>query len=221
MTLKKEEAVETLTILENEENKQKISKYIEKINNMSETEWNNFLKSSSIKTKQELEQKIRKLLEKKVEMIALNDLIKYGYNKSTLHIHVVPEDIHNMLSRKGLEVGKQKLIDALEKIEILLKEDSKLKDIDKIYAVSPILRKPIINIFEELDFDTRVIDMERAKTDEEFKDFYEMFNKSKQTVKKLGRASISKEKLLSNKWNTLKEKQKIGIGMEDTGGGRE
>lgn len=215
MELRKDEAINAIILLKNDENMQKVNGYIEKIKEMSETEWKEFLNKSSIHTIEHLYKRVEELL-KKEDMIVLNDLIKYGYINSTIHIHTVIDDAHNMLSRKGLQEAKQKLIDALEKIQIILQEDPKMKNINKIYAVSPILRRPIIDIFEDLDFDIKVLNANQAKEDEELKAFYERFQKkSKKQIKKLGRACISKEKLLSKQWNQLKDTQKNEIDLEE------
>lgn len=224
MTIKREDAINAILTLKDEQNEYKVNKYIQKIHNMSEEEWKIFIRKSSINTIDTLYEKVEQLLNKKSEsnkndnMIVLNELIKYGYDEKTLHIHTVINDAHNMLSRKGLEEAKLKLIDALEKIEALLQENTNLREIEKVYAISPILRRPIINMFEELDFDTKVLDANQAKEDEEFKYFYKMFTKgNKEGIKKLGRASISKEKLLSRQWNELKDKQKSEIEISDEG----
>lgn len=207
MNIKKEDAINLLNILKNEENKDKIDRYINLVNRMDELAWNKFIRKNSINSIEDLSIKARKLLERKEDRIQLNDLINYGCNGNTLHIHVIPEDVHSMLNRKGLEIAKLKLIDALEKIQVLLQENTNLSNIDKIYAVSPILRKPIINMFDELDFKTKSLDFEIAQEDEELKRFCQMFKGSK----KIGSAYISKEKLLSREWNELKDKYKSEI----------
>jgi len=208
MGIKKEDAIKILISLRNEQNQTKIDKYIEKVSCMDELSWEKFIEESSINTIEDLIKKARELTEENDEMIELNDLVKYGFKRTTIHIHVVPSDVHNMLSREGLKIAKQKLIDALEKIQQLLKENEKLKDVENVYAVSSILRKPIINIFEDLNYEIKVLKGEEAKKDEELRFFYEtMFKGSKM----LGRASISKEKLFSEKWNELKNSQKVQI----------
>lgn len=221
MYIKKEDAINAILTLKNMDNEHKINKYIKKIHGMSDEEWEVFLENSSIKTIDALYKKVEQLLIKENRndnMIILNSLIKYGYDGNTLHIHTVINDAHNMLSRKGLIDAKLKLIDALEKIQILLQENESLENIQKVYAISPILRKPIINIFEELDFDTKVLDAEKAKQDEEFKYFYSIFTKeNNRVIKKLGRASISREKLLSKQWDELKDKQKSQIQVSNEG----
>lgn len=211
MDIRKEDAINVLNILRNEENKDKIDRYLNLINSMDEVAWNNFIKEYSIKSVEDLSIKARKLLEQKQDKIELNDLIDYGCNGNTLHIHVIPKDVHSMLNRKGLEIAKLKLIDALEKIKVLLQQDANLSDINNVYAVSPILKRPIITIFADLGFETKVLDFERAKEDEEFKHFCKMFENKDKNPKKLGRAYISKEKLLSREWNELKDNYKAKI----------
>ena len=61
-------------------------------------------------------------------------------------------------------------------------------------------------MFEGLGFDAKVLSLGQAKDDLELGFFYDNFKES--NLGKLGRAQISKEKLLSPEWEELKEERK-------------
>lgn len=210
--IKKEDVISVLQGLLTPSNENKISIYREKIIRMTEEQWQRFLNEKSINSVEEIEKIVNELLARRNddEKIKLNDLISYGISGNTLHIHVVPSDLHYMLSAKGMREGKQYLIDALEQIKQIMQLEGYI-NIDKVFAVSPIMRRPITDIFEELGFSTRTINMEKAKDDEELQYFYEMF---KGKEKKLGRAILTREQLFSNEWDQLKNFQKKSKGDE-------
>ena len=134
----------------------------------------------------------------------LNDMVSFGVNGRTIHIHVVPKDLHDVLNREGLRQGELELIDALEKIKDMLKTDKRYKHINKVFAVSSIIRKPISRLFTNLDFDVKTLKTEDAKNDVELKNFYSMFKDGKY----IGRAQLSREKLFSDEWSKLAEERK-------------
>lgn len=208
--IRKEEAISVLQSLLNTGNENKVKAYIEKIRGMTEEQWQKFLESKSIESVEQIEKMANELLGRRDsnEKIKLNDLISYGISGNTIHIHVVPDDLHHMLSLKGMKQGKQYLIDALEQIKTLMQQEQ-FQNIDKVFAVSPIMRRPITSIFEDLNFSTRTINMEDAQNDEELQYFYEMF---KGKGKKLGRAFLTREQLLSEEWEKLKNSQKVAKG---------
>lgn len=208
--IRKEEVISILQSLLNTDNESKVKIYIRIIREMTEEQWQKFLESKSIESVEQIEKIANELLERRDnnEKIKLNDLISYGISGNTIHIHVVPTDLHHMLSLRGMKEGKQYLIDALEQIKALMKQEE-YKNIDKVFAVSPIIRRPITQIFEDLGFSTRTINMKDAENDDELQYFYERF---KGKGKKLGRAVLSKQQLFSEEWEQLKNSQKISKG---------
>lgn len=202
----REDTIKLLESFSNNKNGNKVKEYIAKINSLNEEEFMKFLEDKNVNNMQELEEFTTNLLNKRDEnsFISINDMISYGHSDNTLHIHVVPKDVKNLLSVKGLEIAELALIDALEKISELLKSDETFKDIKQVYAVSGLIRKPISDLFENLDFDIKSMKSEQAKDDEELSKFYEIFKDKKY----LGRAKLSKEKLFSEEWNKLKDERK-------------
>lgn len=210
--IKREDAISVLQGLLTPSNEKKIRIYIEKITRMTDKQWQQFLNEKSINSIEDIEKIVNELLARRNddEKIKLNDLISYGISGNTLHIHVVPSDLHHMLSARGMKEGKQYLIEALEQIKQIMQSEGHT-NIEKVFAVSPIMRRPITDIFEELGFSTRTINMEKAKDDEELQYFYEMF---KGKGKKLGRAILTREQIFSDEWEQLKNSQKKSKGDE-------
>lgn len=199
----KQKAIEILHSFINSQNEGEIQKYIDQITLMNDVQWEQFLAEKSLNSIEEVQKMAEKLLASS-NFFPLNELISYGYNEHTLHIHVVPKDVKNLLSREGLKKAEIALIDALEKIQEMLKWDESFSNVNQVYAVSGLIRKPISKVFEQLDFDVKSMPIEQAKEDEELSKFYEKF----QDKKILGRAVLSREILLSLEWNKIKEERK-------------
>lgn len=189
------------------ENKEKLQDYLNKVSNMDEQYLLNFMKEKNITTEENLREFVKSNVDSRNNFIALNDMVSYGLSNNTLHIHVVPKDIHSLMDKKGMLKGESYLIDALEKIETLIEQDDKLKDINQVYAISSIIRPPISKLFLNLDFDVKILDADKAREDDEFKFFVDRLLNGK----KLGRAKISREKLFSKEWQNLKEDRKKDI----------
>ena len=204
--IEKIDAVIILKSLINEENKGKINSYIVKVQNMGEKEWQSFINEKSIVTVSDLAELINRFTNNKEEskFKSLNDMISYGTGGDTLHIHVIPNDVRDLLNKEGLKKAEVYVIDALEKIKEMINNNEDLSNINSIYAVSGILRGPIIRIFKNLSFDIKEMNIDEAKNDEELSVFYERFKDNK----KLGRAKISRDKLLSEEWEKLKNTRK-------------
>ena len=208
--IKKEDAIIVLEGLMNNDNESKVKIYLEKIRQMTDEQWQQFLNSKSIDSIEEIERIANELLARRAdqEIKPLNDLISYGISGNTIHIHVVPDDLHSMLSSKGMQEGTRYLIDALEQIKQLIQSEE-YGYIENVFAVSPIMRRPITDIFERLGFATKTKKMEEVPNDEDLKYFYEMF---KGKGKKLGRAILTREQLLSEEWEQLKNSKKAKLG---------
>ena len=210
--LLKNDAISILEKIKNEENQEKIEKYKEKINNLSDEAWGQFLEAKSIKTVVELEKFANILLRQEDKFVNLNNLVSFGISGATMHIHLVPTDVRSMFNNKGHNQAKQSLIDALEKIQDLLIQEE-FKEIENIFAISPILRGRIIKMFDELAFSTETVNMEDVKDDSQYANYAKFYNMFKGKGRMLGWASISRKKLLSPEWNELKE----NIKKEDEG----
>lgn len=202
--LTKNEAISILNSMISEENGKKIEKYINIISSLDDNGWEKISKEKSIYTASDVAKIVNKDMEKSHEFTDLNDLVSYGRNDNTIHIHVVPSDVRTLLSREGLRFSELQLIDAMEKIQTMVKENSEYKDILKIYAVSGIMKGPISKMFKNLGFDVKTMSIQTAKDDDELGKFYDIFKDKKD----LGRAVLSKEVLLSDEWNELKDKRK-------------
>lgn len=197
---------EVIEILKNIEiaDKRLIQDYLIKINNISEGALQNILKQNNIQSEEDLKSYVKNNMDAQNKFIELNDFVSYGKSKDTIHIHVVPKDARFLLNRNGLNIAEYKLIEALEKLQEITKNDESLKNIKEIYAVSGLIKKPISTIFENLEFDVKSMKIDDAKNDEELKKFHERFKDKKN----LGRARLSKEKLFSKEWNKLKDDRK-------------
>ena len=192
--------------------------YIDKIQNMPDTDFTNLVNELGVSNDKQIRDVITERMSQTTDMKfnRLNETIGYNTNEDTLHIHVMPEELKDALSKDGRKRLSLELIDALEKIQDILKNDVKCKDVKQVYAVSGLLRGPILDMFSKLEFDTRCIPILKAKDDEELSKFYEHFKDKKY----LGSANLLKEKLFSKEWNENKEKikhelmQELGIKEE-------
>ncbi|MDO4282273.1 MAG: hypothetical protein Q4D02_01435 [Clostridia bacterium] len=202
----KQEAIKLLETSFNNQNSDQVKVYIEKINRMKEEEWKAFLIEKAIHSSEDLKKLVTRMLSRQEhsEFIPLNHLISYGYNENVIHIHVVPKDARALLSKKGLNQSEVALIDALEKIQVILKDKEEFENVKQICAVSNIMKRPISNMFERLGFDVKTMGIEQAKNDSELSKFYPMF-KDKNS---LGRAVLSREVLFSDEWNKQKDERK-------------
>ena len=113
----------------------------------------------------------------------INELISYGVSNSTLHIHIVPTDVKNMLNSEGLKQANLKLIEALETIKT--RPEIKDDNIKTIFAVSPILRLGALQeMFKKLGFSVSQTKSEK---------FLQIFPNAKSVYQ----ASLPKSMLLS------------------------
>ena len=184
--------------------------YATKVKYMTEDEWKAYSVKNNIKDIEDVKKIIEiKKEQNKDKFIKLNDLVGFGRTKNTIHIHLLPKDAKFLLTKIGRKEAQLLLIDSLEKIKEMLNEEQYL-NIYEIYAVSGIMKPPISTMFSELGFDVRVMKMEDAKKDRELGNFYERFKDKKN----LGRAKITKEKIISEEWMKLVEETKIKLEQE-------
>lgn len=221
--LLKEEVKNIITRMKKESSEETkiIEQYISGIDNMSEEKFEEFLKQNNVLTQDDVVSFVQKSVDKQIQnrpenkFKKLNETIGYGLSDDTLHIHVMPAELKDALSKDGRKRIGLELIDALEKIQNLIKDDENYKDVKQVYAVSSILRGPILEMFKDLDFDTRCIPIKEAQTDDEFAKFYDKFKDGKY----LGSAKVLKEKILSEDWiknkDNVKTRLKHELGIED------
>lgn len=141
----------------------------------------------------------------------INDLITYWTSKNSIHIHLVPRDISHVF-RDPEEMKKYELlfIDALEKLKvIMMKNDWK----NRIDAISPIVRQNSViwNLFEKYWFDVKSMTREKAANDKELSYFVKNIftdEKNKKHFTKIWMARLTREKLFSDEWETMKNKYK-------------
>ena len=122
------------------------------------------------------------------KFIQINDFVSYnlaGTSKNTICLHVVPKQV----STGQIRSSGTYLVDALEKLKAKIK-NGEFEEVETIFAVSDILKLKILqNYFRDLGFEIREGDaMFRGR----FKNPYQ--------------ASLSKDFLVSDEWEELKEK---------------
>ena len=204
MYVTKIEAINILEEMKSEENLNRVMKYINRVNQMSDEEWQKFAINNNLTVETFCEEAKRRIMRPSQEFTKINDLVSYGTTDDTLHIHLVPKDAHSLLNRQGFIHAEQQLIDALEHIRIIMEHDEKLSNINQVFAVSGILHGPVKRMFDNLGFSTKNMKIADAKKDPDLAYFYEMFKESKQ----LGRAVISRNKLESEEWKQLAKARK-------------
>lgn len=207
--LTKEDIIKALYGAKTSENESRADEYIKRISSMSDEQALEELAKRNIASFEDLEAEVREMLHEpeRQKFANLNDLVACGFSGDTIHIHLIPQDARFLLTKAGMKEAEVKLIDALEQIQNMLMTDENLKDINSVYAVSGIMKGPISKAFKGLAFDVKTMRMAKAKEDPELKFFYDRFKDKKN----LGRAFISKERLLSKEWNKLKDKRKLAL----------
>ena len=139
----------------------------------------------------------------KNNFVPLNDTFSYGRTGSTIHMHLVPDDLHDtMQSMKEDEFNKyisSKLEDFLTKLQGIVKSDN---TIDNIFAVSPIFyHENWRRIHEEKGFDPIkeiILSQNDGMSQTQKKKFLKMFE-----GKKVFYTNMSRKKLLSQQYKSL------------------
>ncbi len=193
----------------------KLATYIDRIHSMEQIEWEKFLTEKNINSLEDAENFVKELFtinenDGRDKFEILNDFVSYGIKGHTMHIHLVPSDIRKMMTKEGFKMLELQLINALEIIKGMLSEKDKFRNIDTIYAVSGLIRKPLDKIFLNLGFDVRSMKIEKAKVDAELSKFCETFKDKKY----IGRARLGREILLSEEWEAKKDLRKSELEEE-------
>lgn len=209
--ISKEQVIEEIQKLANEENNDLVNNLLDKVKNMDEQELEKVLSEKKIRSLRQVKsftkKKIKEEKQRAGKFIKLNDLVSHGINGKTVHIHVVPEDARFLLTREGKKQAELALIDATEKIKQLIKTDKKYAKIKNVYAVSNIVHGIVARWFKNIGYDVKTLPVEEAKKDKELKNFYDRFKNGK----KLGRANLDRKTLMSDEWEKLKNERKEAI----------
>ena len=186
---------EAINVIENQikqKNNVNVEKYQEilnKINSISDEEFEHIAKQriGEKATIEMISTWLKAKMEKhpKNEFIKLNNMVSYHIIHETIALHVVPKQANSKQARKG-EIY---LADALEKIKSKIRE-GEFGDIATIFAVSDLLKLKLLQKnFKDLGFK---IEKGNQKFEKIFKDPYQ--------------ATLSKDFLLSDEWEALKNK---------------
>ena len=199
--LTREEIITILMELRNERNSVFVQKCIDKIGEMDDVSLVQFLNKLKITKPKH----IKRFVDKNVSssrFTALNDFISYGSSWGSIHIHLIPSDVHGMRNTRGVTEAELKVIDALELLRTKIQSEGKHKKTSEVVAISPIVAGMVAKIFKNLGFDVKTMAFEEAKRDKELAYFYKRFKrKSKgKKYKYLGKAKIPAEVLVSDEW---------------------
>ena len=204
----KQEIEQVLQDMVTKKNKEQIEEIRNRISSMSDEELSSLVASKGVKNTRD----VRKIVKKELKTTRrnhskfqpLNDLVSYGMTGKTIHIHLIPKDVSNILMgpgrREALRESELLLIDAIEKIKIKMQTERKFKKVENVYAVSGIMSGIVAKWFKEIGFDVKTLPMEEAKQDEELKRFTKRFAEQR----KLGRANLPREVLMSEEWEANK-----------------
>ena len=141
------------------------------------------------------------------EKFPINQMFEYGISETCVHLHM-PVDLHSLIAKIGIkrtvDTVNLQLLDAIEKIK-QLKNDVyyRVRDIDSIYMISPILIGREMKFLNGLDFETQIYTKKDLQNEEfvnenqEAKLATNIFG-NKQNV---GVAKIDFETINSEKWN--------------------
>ncbi|MDD2376971.1 MAG: hypothetical protein PHD15_06290 [Clostridia bacterium] len=189
----------------NDENKVVLNSFVKLLQSIPDNKWNEFINQHGMtienlekvitnKMNVELQKEKSKSLnvEDEKNFKVLNDFISYGISNNTFHLHIIPKDVRDMLNSEGLLRINIYLIDALDKIKDILKNDE-FKNINTIFAVSPILRlSKLQDMFKELNFD-----VEQTKHQNLLDKFLD--------AKSVYQANLPKEVFFTQEWDKNKE----------------
>ena len=183
--LSREVVINTLNELRSQNNSRIIQKYIERINCMDDVSLEKTLSDMKLKSPRDIKRLVKKetFRTRHSRFTELNDLISYGIDRHTIHIHVIPNDVHSMMNTRGVSEAELKIINALEQIRGMLQTDVRYKSIKKVYAGSPIMAGIVAKTFNNLGFDVRTLKFEEAKKDGDLRGLYKKFRQKNKKKK--------------------------------------
>lgn len=189
----KEEAKQILENMITDDNELVVNNLMVLLNKMSVDNWNELVTKNGINSENINEFLADKILAEKTRFNPLNDLISYGISGNTIHIHVIPKDAKEFFNHDGLSKANLDIIDALDKIKTMLKNDE-IKNINNIFAVSPILKiRKLQEMFRNLNF---------AVSETTNKYFLDKFPAAKSVYQ----AILTRDMIFTEEWEQNKEK---------------
>lgn len=177
---------------------------------------------------------IRELLKEKLgryntqqgKYIPINKMFEYGISNGSVHFHL-PGDLVPMISsigiRKAMDTINLQLLDAIERIRNLQKSGYfRLRNVDSIYMISPILIKEELEFLQGMDFDTRLYskkDLQKADGNDSNSEI-QLAKNIFGSNRSVGTAKISMATINSSKWqekrkDTIKKFEEQGISLSE------
>ena len=216
--MKRDDILNILISLINEENRKVVAELINKVNALSDEQIKAILKSignSKVSVTAFLKESIEKELEKgkNKDHRPINKMFTYGISGKTVHLHM-PVNLTDVMNSRGLAgavaVVNLYLIDAIEKLKELKNSGNReFKDKNQIYMISPILIERELGFLEDLEFATKLYSKKDLQSN-----IYLLENKEAQLAvaifgnqKNVGTASISFDTLNTEKWNRKKDRK--------------
>ena len=216
--MKRDDILNILISLINEENRKVVAELINKVNALSDEQIKAILKSignSKVSVTAFLKESIEKELEKgkNKDHRPINKMFTYGISGKTVHLHM-PVNLTDVMNSRGLAgavaVVNLYLIDAIEKLKELKNSGNReFKDKNQIYMISPILIERELGFLEDLEFATKLYSKKDLQSN-----IYLLENKEAQLAvalfgkqKNVGTASISFDTLNTERWNRKKDRK--------------
>lgn len=196
-----------------------INKYYEYIESLDDAGIEGLAKSEKLQTKSALKRFAKKKVSaQKNKFTKINELVSYGITGRDLHIHVIPNDLHDKLTIRGVKQMELRLIEALEQIKDKM-QDEKCRNVTRIFAGSYIITGGVATILKKLKFDVKSMDFDEAQKDKDLKWLCKRFKDK--NPKKMGRAILTKEQILSPEWSEAvqerKKKLRESLGLGEQG----
>jgi len=142
------------------------------------------------------------------DFIPLNKTFSYGRTKNTLHVHLIPKDLHSLKDKLGEDnfcvYITQELEDFLSRLQKIVESDP---SIENVFAVSPIFYHDTWKFaFEDEGFDIVkeiLLDENDGMSIEQKKFFLDMFK-----GRRVFYTNISREELLSRGYTKFEDVNK-------------
>lgn len=158
--------------------------------------------------------------------IPINKMFTYGVTGNCLHLHILDNlgpMISTMGTRKAMDTINLHLLDAIERIRNLKNSGYfRLKDVESIYMISPILIEEELKFLQAMDFDTRLYskkDLQKADGNDSNSEI-QLAKNIFGSNRSVGTAKISMATINSSKWqekrrNTIKKFEEQGISLNE------
>jgi hypothetical protein len=214
--MKREDVLNILIGLINDENRAIVGDIINRVNNLSDEQIKailSSLKNSKTAVTAYLKQNIARELEKKQNMPdhkPINKMFTYGISGRTVHLHM-PTNLMDVMKSNGLNgaisVVNLYLLDAIERIKELKNSGNKeFKMMNQIYMISPILIDRELQFLNDIEFNTKLYTKKDLQSN-----IFLLENKEAQLAvaifgnqRNVGTASIDFNTLNTERWNRKK-----------------